>query len=151
MQNSTQVQEENNKINYHFDRFAANLIPFGSLDIRTAVKTALEVGEDGDWAAEQIREFADSCDTKIENCDPVYCVYDTILQEARNEIDDLTGFDFCNDDAEIYTAGNYIGTSYDWSDEAPEKIKDKLIDNKIEFNNLSIKTKWFLEQIEANF
>ena len=84
-----------NKIDYHFEQFTSNLIPFGSLDIRTAVKTALEVGEDGDWAAEQTREFADSCGMKIEDCDPVYCVYDTILQEARNEIGDLTGFDFC--------------------------------------------------------
>ena len=140
-----------NKIDYHFEQFTSNLIPFGSLDIRTAVKTALEVGENGDWAAEQIREFADSCGMRIEDCDPVYCVYDTILQEARNEIDDLISFDFCNDDAEIYTAGNYCATSYDWCDDAPETIKEKLIENEIEFDGLSEKTQWFLIEIEANF
>jgi len=149
MKNLNEITE--NQIISNYDDFTSNLIPFGSLDIREAVKTALQVGEDGDWAAEQVREFADSCGMKIEDCDPVFCVYDTILQEARNEIDDLINFDFCNDDAEIYTAGNYCATSYDWSDDANEKIKDKLIENDILFDDLSDKTQWFLEQIEANY
>ena len=139
------------QIDREFDNFTASLIPFGSLDIRTAVNTALEVGEDGEWAADKLSESADSCDMKIEDCDPVYCVYDAILQEARNEIDDLINFDFLNDGAEIYTSGNFTATSYDWRDEANEAIKEKLIENKIEFSDLSEKTQWFLNQIEANY
>lgn len=139
------------QIEREFDNFLFALMPFGSLDIRTAVNTALEVGEDGEWAADMLQEFAKSCDMKIEDCDPVYCVYDAILQEARNEIDDLTNFDFMNDGADIETHGNYMATSYDWRDEANEKIKEKLIENEIEFSELSIKTQWFLSQIEANY
>ena len=139
------------QIDREFDNFTASLIPFGSLDIRTAVNTALEVGEDGEWVVDQLREFADSCDMRIEGCDPVYCVYDAILQEARNEIDNLINFDFVNDGAEIDTYGNFCATSYDWRDKANETIKEKLIENEIKFSDLSIKTQWFLEQIEANY
>jgi hypothetical protein len=132
-----------------YDNFCANLIPFGSLDIRTAVMVALEVGEDGDWVAEQLRDFAESCDMSVGQCDPVACVYESILQEARNEIDDLTNFDFVNDNAEIYVAGNYCATSYDWGGDAPKKIKKELKKNKVDFEQLSQKTLWFLKQIEV--
>jgi hypothetical protein len=142
---------ENEEITYEYDNYTASLIPFGSLDIRTAVKTALAVGEDGDWAADQVREFADQCEAKLEDCDPVYCVYDSILQEARNEIDNLISFDFMNDGADIDTAGNFMATSYDYNSDAPEKIKDKLIEGEIKFEDLSQKTQWFLEQIEVGY
>ena len=141
----------NEKISREYDNFCAHLIPFGSLDIRRAVEVAIEVGEDGDWAAEQIEHFAEDTDGNIKDCDPVYCVYNSILQESRNEIDDLIGFDFCNDGAEVYTYGNFMATSYDWSDDAPQTIKEKLIENEIDFNELSIKTQWFLKEIEANY
>jgi hypothetical protein len=137
-------------LEFNYETFCSNLIPFGSLDIRAAVKAALEVGENGDWAAECVREFADSCNMKIEDCDPVYCVYDTILQEARNEIDNLISFDFYNDGAEIYTAGNFCATSYDYSS-ANDTIREKLIENEIDFADLSEKTQWFLTEIEANY
>lgn len=138
----------NEKISREYDNFCANLIPFG---IRRAVEVAIEAGEDGDWAAEQIEQFAEETGGSIKDCDPVYCVYDSILQEARNEIDDLINFDFCNDGAEIYTYGNFMATSYDWSDDAPQKIKEKLIENEIDFNDLTTMTQWFLKEIEANY
>ena len=47
--------------------------------------------------------------------------------------------------------GNFCATSYDWSDDAPETIKEKLIEGEILFEDLSEKTQWFLEQIEANY
>lgn len=149
MKTTNEITEQ--QIISNYDDFTNYLVPFGSLDIRTAVNTALQVEEDGEWAAKQLEDFAESCDMKIEDCDPVYCVYDAILQEARNEINDLINFDFLNDGAEIDTYGNFMATSYDWRDEANETIKEKLIENGIEFLDLSIKTQWFLEQIEANY
>lgn len=134
-----------------YNDFTNALIPFGSMDIRSAVNTALEVGENGEWAAEQVQEFAESCGVEIDKCDPCYCVYDSILQTVRGEIEDLTGFDFVNDGAEIDTAGNYCCTTYDWRDDAPETIKQKLIDAEIEFSDLSQKAQWFLNQISANY
>lgn len=139
------------EISYNYDNFVSSLIPFGSMDIRAAVTIALEIGEDGDWAAEQLKEFAESTDMNIWDLDPVCCVYDAILQEARNEIEKLTGFDFVNEGAEIYTYGNYCATSYDWSYDAPSIIKEKLIASNINFSELSLKVQWFLESIEANY
>jgi len=149
--NNVTTNPTKEQIDYAYDCFTNALIPFGSMDIRSAVNTALEVGEDGEWAAEQVQEFADSCGMKIDDCDPCYCVYDSILQTARGEIEDLTGFDFLNDGAEIDTAGNYCCTSYDWRNEAPETIKQKLIEAEIVFADLSEKTQWFLSQIEAEY
>ena len=139
------------RINREYDCFVNALIPFGSIDIRRAVTITLEVEEDGDWLADLVNEMIESCDIALDKIDPVYCVYDAVLQEARNEIDRLTGFDFWNDGAEIYTYGNYCATSYDWSNNSPKTIKEKLIENKILFKDLDIKTQWFLTQIEANY
>ncbi len=76
---------------------AAAFNPFGWLDLKAAVEHALNAGYNEYWAAEQVEEFAESCGLKVEDCDPVYCVMNSILQEARNEIDKLTGFDIQND------------------------------------------------------
>jgi len=131
------------------DYFNYNIIEFGSLDIRTAVETAIDVNEGGDYVADCVREFAESTGTPLMDCDIVACVYDEILQHARNEIDELTKFDFCNDGAEIWTAGNYMATSYDWRDNAPNTIKEILDDNNIKLDDLTVKTQWFLEQIDV--
>ena len=131
--------------------FKSQFIPFGSADIYRAVEVALEVGEDGDWAGEQSVNIAEELQTPIDKLDVVYCVYDSILQDARNEIEQCIKFDFCNDGADIYVAGNYLATSSDWSDNAPETIKNKLIECDVDWKDLSLKTQWFLNQIEANY
>jgi hypothetical protein len=33
----------------------------------------------------------------FDNLDPVYCILEHILQQARNQIEDITGYDFIND------------------------------------------------------
>lgn len=134
-----------------YNTFIKCMIPFGSLDIKTALETALEVEENSEWVAKIVNDFMEETNIAMEDVDVVYCVYDAILQEVRNEIDDLIGFDFANDDAEIYTYGNYMSTSYDWSEDAPQKIVDRLTTNKIVFSNLTVKTQWFLKSIEVNY
>ena len=147
----TTIKITEKEVNYQYDNFTNYLIPFGSSDIRKAVEIALEVGESGEWAAEQVQEFAESCGVNIDKCDPVSCVYDAILQEARTEIEEKTNFDFCNDGTDIWTSGNYVAPSYDWSNDSPEIIKEKLQENDIIFESLSLKTQWFLEQIYAEY
>lgn len=148
LQNTPQTEEQ---INFAYNDFTNTLISFGSLDIRTAVKTALEVGENGSYAAECVNDFADNCDIKISDCDPCYCIYDAILQTVRTEIEELTKFDFLNDGAEIYTAGNFCATSYDYTNDAPSIIVKKLKKSKIKFAILSVKAQWFLSELNANY
>lgn len=120
-----QEQKAQEKLEREVEYFNAALIPFGSADIRTAVETALEAGKDGQWAAEQITEYMDSTGTKIDDIDPVYCVFDSLLQEARNDIDNLTGKDILNDTRDqVYVAGNYMCTSMDYSTSAQQELAE---------------------------
>lgn len=140
-----------NTISREYDNFTSAIVPYGSLDIIRAVTVAIEVGEDGEWVAELAQQRAEDNEMNLNDLDIVSEVYEDILQTSRNEIDDLIDFDFCNDGADIYTASNYCATCYDWVDNANEKIKDKLIENKIQFSDLSVKCQWFLTQIDANY
>ena len=140
-----------NTITREYDNFTSAMVTYGSMDIRRAVYVAIEVEEDGDWVAEVVQEQAEQMGMNVNDLDIVSEVYNDILQTSRNEIDDLINFDFCNDGADIYVAGNYCATSYDWSDNSNEIIKEKLIENEIEFSDLSVKCQWFLTEIEANY
>lgn len=145
------MEISNNTITREYDNFTSAMVTFGSMDIRRAVTIAIEVEEDGDWVAEVAQEQAEQMGMNVNDLDIVSEVYDDILQTSRNEIGKLINFDFCNDGADIYVAGNYCATSYDWSDNANETIKEKLIENEIQFADLSVKCQWFLIEIEANY
>jgi hypothetical protein len=126
--------------------------PFGYLDIKAAVNAAINAGKGTDFVYECVEEFSDNCGVKIEDCDPVYCVMDAVLQEARNEISDLTDFDFCNDctNGEIYTAGNFMCTSYDYRQEAKDELINALIENSVIIEDLSEATQYFLAELEIS-
>lgn len=145
------MEISNNTITREYDNFASAMVTFGSMDIRRAVTIAIEVEEDGDWVAEVVQEQAEQMGMNVNDLDIVAEVYDDILQTSRNEIGDLIDFDFCNDGADVYTAGNFCATCYDYSDNANETIKEKLIENEIQFADLSVKCQWFLTEIEANY
>jgi hypothetical protein len=124
-ENKTQEQKTQDRINREIENFNAQLIPFGYADIKAAIETALEAGKDGDWTAEQITEFIDSTETKLEDIDPVYVVYDSLLQEARNDIEQLANKDIVNDtrnQVEVYA--NFMCTSLDYTEEAQKELKE---------------------------
>jgi len=130
--------------------FRAGFCPYGYLDIQKAVVEALEAGKDGDWAFGQLEEFAQSCDMKITELDPCHVVMDSILQTARNEIEEITGFDLQND-AGFYTAGNFCTTTYDWATRDQETLVEALRANPDAIANLSDTTKYWLSQVEIDF
>lgn len=130
--------------------FKASFCPYGYLDIQKAVVEALEAGKDGDWVFEQLEEFAQSCDMKITELDPCYVVMDSVLQIARNEIEEMTGFDLQND-AGFYTAGNFCATTYDWKSEDIESLTEALKENTDALENLSDTTRYWLSQVEIDF
>ncbi|WP_344853735.1 hypothetical protein [Pedobacter jeongneungensis] len=114
-----------------------------------AVENALSAGYDSDWAYEQVEAFADQCCMKISEVDPCYVVMDSIMQEARNEIEGLTGFDLQNDAGfEVY--GNYMCTCYDWRDEDIEGLKQALKENEVTSDDLSDATIHWLGMVEVN-
>jgi hypothetical protein len=129
--------------------FMASFCPFGWRDCEAAIQTAYEAGHDSDWAVEQIEDYADSCGVKLADIDPVYCVYDSILQEARNEIDNLCKFDIMND-ANFDTYGNYMCTDYQYRDEDKTALIEKLAENDVKIGDLDEATQYFLSSVEIS-
>ncbi len=136
-----------NYINQETERASADFCPFGYLDLKAAITAALEAGKTSNYVYEQTHEFANSCDMQIDECDPVYCVYESLMQEARNEIEDLINYDFLNDfsgdSGEIYVFGNFLDTHY-FGEEGKAELKAKLQEAKIKMEDLSESTQWFL-------
>jgi hypothetical protein len=143
MKNKSEVTE------FDIKDFTAQFVPFGSLDIGTAISTAKAAGYDADWAAEQALQFMEETDTKIDDVDIVYCVYESILQLARNEISELIDYDFLNDAKSGYieTYGNYMATDYDYKEEAKDELVRVLGKNNVVIEDLSENTQYFLDQL----
>jgi len=72
--------------------------PFGYLDVRAIC----EIGEELDLREDELFEIIDDFRESVgsegwDNIDPAYCVLEHVMQEARNKISDVTGYDFLND------------------------------------------------------
>lgn len=124
--------------------------PFGHLDMQAAVNCAIEAGKDSSYVYDCVSEFSESCDIPIDKCDPVYCVMDAIMQEARQEIEHLTGFDLCNDisDGYIETHGNFMCSSYDYSGEALEELTAVIKEKELSLEDFDEATQYFLSELE---
>ena len=134
--------------------------PFGFLDL----KAAIEHGQAVSLSPSDIYDLIDEARecmgftqfASFDNMDPVYCILDHILQMARNEIDDVLGYDFQNHfrgDTEFYTDGNFMCSSYDFSEAAKDDLTGKLDDASSEKlcqlrNNRFVR--YFLEQVEID-
>jgi len=139
-----------------FDDFTSSVTDYGSADISTAVEKFREVGLRGKELADEVREFSDSTGTPLEDIDIVYVAYDHILQMARNKISEVLNYDFLNDftggGTEFYVAGNYMATSYDYSEEAVDELREKIKEaSKIQLQELSddVFVKSFLSDVEV--
>ncbi|MFA5307658.1 MAG: hypothetical protein WC365_09475 [Candidatus Babeliales bacterium] len=105
--------------------FNAYLISFGSLDVKAAIETAIEGGHDGQWAAEQINQYMEDVGTQLKDIDPVAVIYESLLQEARSDIESAINKDILNDTNEqVYVAGNYVCTSLDYSTQAQQELAE---------------------------
>lgn len=135
-------------IEYETERFMSGIIPFGSRDIDAMIRTALDAGRDGDWCAEQINDYIDDCGIKLDaNIDPMAVVYGSLLQEARNDIDNLTGKDILNDtDHQVEVCGNFMCTSIEYSEEAKAELLEILKEIAEEDETDAIK--WLIDEID---
>ena len=108
--------------------------PFGFLDMQAACHIWEAVWLYKRELFEIIDNFKESCgECGYTNSDPVYSVLEYILQMARSHIEEVTGYDFINDfsghGTEIYTHGNFLCSSYDYSSEAVSELKEKIADH----------------------
>ena len=157
MKTKTQKEINKRKIKYETKCFLANVTPWGSIDINAAISQFVDYNKSGDDLAEEIREYQDATGiNKLKDIDPCYVAWDSILQEARNVIDENIGFDICNDikgDTEFHTYGNFCCTSYDYSEEAKEQLIEAIATaDPDDRNNLleeELVVKW-LEEVEID-
>lgn len=133
---------------YQIKNFYRALVPFGYMDVARAVEHAYNAGHDADWAAEQIEEFMGGVDSNtLNDIDPVYCVMDRILQDARNEIDNLTDFDIQND-VSFDTYGNCMCSNWQYSDKDKEALIEALAFVDVNIEDLEQGTQYFLDSCE---
>lgn len=145
------------KINREIGSFNSSITDFGSGDIASAVEKGDEIGLSGSEVADLSREFADDTRTDLSDVDPVATVYEHELQMARNKIDSVLDYDFINDfegdGTEIYTAGNFLATSFDYSQDAHDQLEKKIKDAKPEQKKElmdDIFVKVFLEDVDID-
>lgn len=123
--------------------------PFAYLDFERACEIAEEVGENARWIFEHVEQLREDCllDANCRNysdIDIVGTLYQAILEEVKDEIEELTDFDLQNE-SDIYVAANSIATSYDYKESDITKFKEVL--KKIDIAKLSTKAQWFLNQL----
>ncbi len=104
------------------EELALSLVPFGYLDLRRSAEVLDESKVRFTDFAEYIGEFCDETQAQFKDIDICYLAYEYIMQEARNQIDASLGVDIINDTDNFYTAGNYMCTSYDYSENSKVQI-----------------------------
>lgn len=134
-------------LDFEIGSFKAAFCPFGELDINMAVLQAVAAGFDGDWAFEHVDQFCEDCGLRIADVDPCYIVMDSILQFARNEIEELSGFDVCND-ADFYVYGNFMCSSFESSSEDRESLRFALLPFSSQLDGLSNCARYWLKEVE---
>ena len=137
------------------DSFNHSISNFGSGDITTAIEKGRELNLWGSDVADLVRDWSEETGTDMDDLDIVAIVYEHELQMARNKIDSVLGYDFLNDfsgDTGFYVAGNYMATSFDYSEGAvtdlQEKINEATGEQKDELED-DIFVKIFLEDVEV--
>jgi hypothetical protein len=141
------MTENKERLDVEMDDFRAYLAPFGWADIKAAIEAALEAEHDGKWAAEQVEQWQEDTETPLKDVDPVYVVYDSLFQEARNDIETATKKDILNDTKEqVNVYGNYMCTSLDYSTEAQKELKE--IMSKVNKEDFTPAMKWLWENAD---
>lgn len=123
----TREQEDAQTANFGY-QMLNNALNWGYGDVGNAIDKANEVDLTAKELSDIIMEFHDDTETPYEDIDINYVIYDHILQMARNKIDEVLKFDIVNDiegDTEFYTAGNYLATTYDYSQKAKDQLEER--------------------------
>jgi hypothetical protein len=137
----------NDRLDNEIESFYHHITPYGIFDISKAVETAIACGYDGKWVAEQVEQFSEDNDTNMKDIDVVYVVYDALFQEVKSDIEKLTNIDICNDlDEEISIYGDYMCTTFNYTDGAFNEIKEVL--NKINKDDFTDVMNWFANEID---
>jgi hypothetical protein len=126
--------------------------PFCFGDMQAVVETIEAVGKSIDEAYKMIINQANEInDGKLDNIDPVACVYDALRGEAIKELQkqiNFENFDFDFDLIEVY--GDYLCTSLQIENETKQEFIEILKANNINFENSNALIGWFFDSLDIN-
>jgi hypothetical protein len=107
--------------------FNRAIMPFGSRDVYVVMEWADSVNMTAEEVVDLLLEEAEDLGVNITKLDPCYGILEHILQMARNYIDEIIGYDLLNDNnGSIYTYGNYMDSSYNYSEKDVDDLQSKI-------------------------
>lgn len=142
----TEITE--NYLNSSYDEFIRQLIPFGSMDIAACVKTAAVVNLSMQELAEIITQYCEDTDTNLfdeKTVDINAILNDYIIQQARQELDEIIQIDIC--DLDLYFYANYLDCPLQYKEEDAEIILKSLQEKNVNWDDLSDYTQYLLDEM----
>ena len=128
------------------DDFKSNFWQMMDADIEYALRITETYYPDNhspDKLYKVCEEWAEALSMPIGGLDCCFAILNDVLQTARNEIAEETGFDIQNDiSIEVY--GNYLDSSFDYSEDAITELR-----GEIKGKEWSHLTQTFLEEVGA--
>jgi hypothetical protein len=122
------------------------ILPYGYGDLDAAVIALNEAKIDYSDFGEYVAEFCNDTDCDVFKLDICALVYEFILQNARRNIEEETGHDILNDVDFISVSGNYMCSSFDYTDAARRIILGWI--KKIPNNRLIPETLFMLNNLQ---
>lgn len=134
----------------NYDELMGQLCPWGSSDVWHMIKTAEEVNLSMYELAEILQEQAENWDINLYNDNPTTDVNallnDYILNQARNNIEELTGIDIVND-FDVYFFQNYLDCPLRYSAECQEAIEEAIKEKELKKSDFDVYSLYVLDEM----
>ena len=104
--------------------FLKGVSSYGSADLDAAIRKMLVLGEYGSDLTDLVNQQANDLDVDIKDVDVVGVVFDHMVQEARNKIDEILDFDIMND-IEVIIYYDLMCSSIELGDEDKKLLEEK--------------------------
>ena len=138
----------------NYDLLMGQLCPWGSLDVWHMIKTAEAVDMDMYTLAEVLQDQAEQWGINLYSDNPTTDVNallnDYILNQARQDIEDLTDIDIVNDH-DVYFFQNYLDCPLQYSTEAQEAIEHAIKEKELTRDDFDTYSQYVLDEMNVSF
>ena len=144
---------KNPDVNEAIHNFLLHCSPWKHDDMVTAIETCNDIDKHYFYLVDAIDTYGvadENAETNYKSTDINYCLYRRILNDSREKIKALTGYDInsIDNDGDIYVHGNCLCTCFDYSSQAKNKLQEIIKQENIRASQLNQVTLFFLEEID---
>ena len=138
--------------NKDYDYLMGLLCPWGSLDVWHMVKNAESCDISMNELSDILQEQAENWGINLydSQTDVNALLNDYILNQARNDIEELTGIDILND-FDVYFFANYLDCPLQYSTECQEAIEQAIKEKQLTRNDFDNYALYVLDEMYINF